>query len=238
MKKLFISILILTLFVSCSKDSNTTLSKNNEVSNTNIVSNSEINEVVPIEFFGKQVYGEKELYALNYNNSYIDFDTLNVLLNVPIVDTTDNNIIKIGSKNNLNNYVMYNDYSNLPDIANMFIGLPAYKIIIEGSTSYYYSSNIEYEDFITKAEQYFLDNNFKKLSDSEKQELFNTNADFYTDKELFDKTQDNNYINNKENEIYELLGEEWKNGSGRYIQIINEGDDINGNPVIIVRFRG
>lgn len=66
-------------------------------------------------------YGEKKLYGLNYNNNknYID-----LLFNTLTVDTTDKDLVKIGLKNKFNNYVMYNDYSNLPDIANMFIELP------------------------------------------------------------------------------------------------------------------
>lgn len=220
--------LITALIVSCSDNSSASVDENKEAINTNNINNTEISQVVPIEFFGKQVYGEKKLHGLNYNNkNYIDLDTLDLLFNMPTVETNDTDLIKIGLENKFNNYVMYNDYSNLPDIVSIFIGLPPYKISIEGSTNYYYSSNTEYEDFISKAEQYLLNNNFKRLLDNEKQELFTTNTDFYTDKGLFDKTHDNNYIDNKNNEIYELLREKWENGSGNYIQIINEGDYLN-----------
>lgn len=205
---------------------------------TEITTSQEIGVEVPIEFFGSKKYPNLDpFYGLNYNGkTYVDLDTVDLFFNMPVTDVSNPDVIKIGGENKVNNYYMYSDYSNLPDIADMFINAPTYKVIIEGSTSYYYVSSVEYEDFKNQAEEHLLNNNFKKLSDDEKQELVGGNSDFYTDRELFNQTHDNKYINNKDNEIYELLGAEWKNNSGHYIQIINDGYDINGSPVIIVRY--
>lgn len=242
--KMIIALSVTTMvFVGCGTDSteNSATNENSTVSTTNETAQNNAENInkqeIPLMFFGSTTYGENELKGIEVaDKAYIDIDTVGLLYNIPMTYNKDSNQIEVGKADGFNSYTMVSDYSNLPDIAGMFIGVPAYKSIIEGSASYYYTPiDLDYEGFKTQAEEYLLANNFKLLSDSEKTELLNTNDIFYTDRELYNETLDDKYKTNKENEIFELTSDVANNNSGKYIQIIDNGVDRNNMPIIVIR---